>query len=40
MMPLRPPIVIPANRPLRVIVHARFSTDEQRQTSLDDEIAV
>ena len=30
----------PANRPLRVIVHARFSTDEQRQTSLDDQIAV
>jgi len=39
-MNLRQPLVIPANRPLRVIVHARFSTDEQRQTSLDDQIAV
>jgi DNA invertase Pin-like site-specific DNA recombinase/DNA-binding transcriptional MerR regulator len=40
MMNLRQPLVILANRPLRVIVHARFSTDEQRQTSLDDQIAV
>lgn len=39
-MHLRQPFVIPASRPLRVFVHARVSTDEQRQTNLDDQIAV
>jgi len=39
MMHLRQPIVIPAGRPLRVLIHARFSTDEQRQSSIDDQIA-
>jgi hypothetical protein len=34
-MHLRQLLVIPANRPLRVIVHALFSTDERRQTSVD-----
>jgi hypothetical protein len=39
MMHLRQPIVIPAGRPLRVLIHARFSTEEQRQSSIDDQIA-
>jgi len=39
MMHLRQPLVLPAGRPLRVLIHARFSTEEQRQTSIDDQIA-
>ena len=39
MMHLRQPLVIPKGRPLRVLVHARFSTEEQRQSSIDDQIA-
>jgi site-specific DNA recombinase len=39
MMHLRQPIVIPAGRPLRALIHARFSTEEQRPTSIDDQIA-
>ena len=36
MMHLRQPLAIPAGRPLRVLIHARFSTEEQRQSSIDD----
>jgi DNA invertase Pin-like site-specific DNA recombinase len=39
MMHLRQPLVIPKERPLRVLLHARFSTEEQRQTSIDDQVA-
>jgi hypothetical protein len=39
MMHLRQPIVPPKNRPLAVLIHARFSTEEQRQSSIDDQIA-
>ena len=39
MMRLRQPIAVPADRPLRVVIHARFSTEEQRQSSLDDQVA-
>ena len=39
MMHLRQTIVIPAGRPLRALIHARFSTEEQRPTSIDDQIA-
>ncbi len=39
MMHLRQPIVPPKNRPLTVLIHARFSTEEQRQSSIDDQIA-
>jgi site-specific DNA recombinase len=39
MMHLRQPLVIPTGRPLRVLVHARFSTEEQRQSSIDDQVA-
>ena len=39
MMHLRQPIVIPKGRPLRVLIHARFSTEEQRQSSIDDQVA-
>jgi hypothetical protein len=39
MMLLRQPIVIPKERPLDVLIHARFSTEEQRQSSIDDQIA-
>ena len=38
-MHLRQPLVLPANRPLRVLIQARFSSEEQRQTSIDDQIA-
>jgi hypothetical protein len=27
-------------RPLNVLIHARFSTEEQRQSSIDDQIAL
>ncbi|MBU6308878.1 MAG: recombinase family protein [Planctomycetes bacterium] len=39
MMHLRQPIVPPKDRPLSVLIHARFSTEEQRQSSIDDQIA-
>jgi DNA invertase Pin-like site-specific DNA recombinase len=39
MMHLRQPILIPAGKPLRVLIHARFSTEEQRQSSIDDQVA-
>jgi site-specific DNA recombinase len=39
MMHLRQPILLPSSRPLRVLIHARFSTEEQRQSSIDDQIA-
>jgi len=29
----------PQGRPLRVLIHARFSTEEQRQSSIDDQVA-
>jgi len=38
MMHLRQPLVVPPGRPLRVLIHARFSTEEQRQSSIDDQI--
>ena len=39
MMHLRQPIVIPSGKPLRVLIHARFSTEEQRQSSIEDQVA-
>jgi site-specific DNA recombinase len=39
MMHLRQPIVLPFGRPLTALIHARFSTEEQRQSSIDDQIA-
>ena len=39
MMHLRQPIVPPKDRPLVVLIHARFSTEEQRQSSPDDQVA-
>ena len=39
MMHLRQPIILPANRPLTVLIQARFSSEEQRQASIDDQIA-
>jgi hypothetical protein len=39
MMHLRQPLFLPANLPLRVLIQARFSSEEQRQTSIDDQIA-
>jgi DNA invertase Pin-like site-specific DNA recombinase len=39
MMHLRQPIVIPTGKPLRVLIHARFSTEEQRQASIEDQVA-
>jgi hypothetical protein len=39
MMHLRQPIVLPFGKPLGVLIHARFSTEEQRPTSIDDQIA-
>jgi site-specific DNA recombinase len=39
MMHLRQPILIPTGKPLRVLIHARFSTEEQRQSSIDDQVA-
>lgn len=38
-MHLRQPLQLPKGRELRVLVHARFSTEEQRQSSIDDQIA-
>ena len=39
MMRLRQPIELAFGRPLSVLIHARFSTEEQRQSSIDDQIA-
>ena len=39
MMHLRQPITLPKGRALRVLIHARFSTEEQRQSSIDDQLA-
>jgi hypothetical protein len=40
MMHLRQPIQLPPNgQPLRALIHARFSTEEQRQSSIDDQVA-
>ena len=38
-MRLRQPIELAFGRPLSVLIHARFSTEEQRQSSIDDQIA-
>jgi len=38
-MHLRQPIVLVFGKPFRVLIHARFSTEEQRPTSIDDQIA-
>ncbi len=37
-MHLRQPILIPKSGQLRVLIQGRFSTDEQRPTSIDDQI--
>jgi site-specific DNA recombinase len=39
MMHLRQPIVLAFGKPLHVLIHARFSTEEQRQSSIDDQVA-
>ena len=39
-MNLREPLAIPADRPLGVLIHTRYSTDEQSQSSLDGQINV
>jgi site-specific DNA recombinase len=39
MMHLRQPILLPKEQPLRALIHARFSTEEQRQSSIDDQVA-
>ena len=39
MMHLRQPLLLPTGREFRVLIHARFSTEEQRQSSIDDQIA-
>ena len=39
MMHLRQPIVLALGRPLKVLIQARYSTEEQRQTSTEDQIA-
>ena len=39
MMHLRQPILLPKEQPLRGLIHARFSTEEQRQSSIDDQVA-
>jgi DNA invertase Pin-like site-specific DNA recombinase len=39
MMHLRQPILLPKKEPLRALIHARFSTEEQRQSSIDDQVA-
>jgi hypothetical protein len=35
-MHLRQPILLPKEQPLHALIHARFSTEEQRQSSIDD----
>jgi hypothetical protein len=39
MMHLRQPIVLPFGRPLSALIQARFSTEEHRHSSIDDQIA-
>jgi len=39
MMHLRQPILLPKKEPLRALIHAWFSTEEQRQSSIDDQVA-
>ena len=38
MMHLRQPISLAIGRPTRVLIQARYSTEEQRQTSTEDQI--
>lgn len=38
-MNLREPLAIPADRPLDVLIHTRYSTDEQSQSSIDGQIS-
>lgn len=37
-MNLREKLAIPADRPLDVLIHTRYSTDEQSQSSIDGQI--
>jgi len=37
-MNLRDPFAIPADRPLEVLIHTRYSTDEQSQSSIEGQI--
>ena len=37
-MNLRETLVMPADRPLDVLIHTRYSTDEQSQSSIDGQI--
>jgi hypothetical protein len=37
-MNLREPLAIPADRPLDVLIHTRYSTDEQSQSSINGQI--
>ena len=37
-MNLREPLAIPADRPIDVLIHTRYSTDEQSQSSIDGQI--
>lgn len=30
---------VPTGKPLRILIHARFSTEEQRQSSIEDQVA-
>jgi hypothetical protein len=39
MMHLRQPILLPKEEPLRALIHARFSTEKQRQSSIDEQVA-
>jgi hypothetical protein len=39
MMRLRQPIEMAFGRPTKVLIQARYSTEEQRQTSTEDQIA-
>ena len=39
MMHLRQPLQLPKGGELRALIHARFSTEEQRQSSIDGQIA-
>ena len=36
---LRTPITIPKGRPLRIVIFARYSSDEQNPRSIDDQVA-
>jgi hypothetical protein len=39
MMRLRQPIQMAFGRPTKALIQARYSTEEQRQTSTEDQIA-